>query len=189
MKFRPGSPEDGSQILEIYAQYINTPVTFEYTLPSGREFSRRIDDICRFYPYIVCEEENRIVAYAYAHRHMERAAYQWNAELSVYMDRSFRSKGLGKKLYIMLMEILKLQGVKTVYGGVTAPNPRSEALHNSLGFSILGTYHNAGYKEGKWHDVLWFEKAIGQYDIPPQPIISIRHIPQMQIHKIMSSVS
>ena len=86
------------------------------------EFTERIYNISKGYPYIVCEdEEGAIIGYAYAHRHMEREAYQWNAELSIYIDRTFISKGIGKKLYCILIEILKLQGIRTVYGCVTLP--------------------------------------------------------------------
>jgi len=52
---------------------------------------------------------------------MEREAYQWGAELSVYIGQPFTSKGLGKKFYGILIEILKLQGIKIVYGGGYRP--------------------------------------------------------------------
>ena len=69
--------------------------------------------------------------------------------------------------------MLKLQGIKTVYGCVTLPNVKSENLHKSLGFNEVGIYKNTGYKCGKWHDVAWFRKLIASYDIKPKPIISI----------------
>lgn len=185
MTIRFAGPADSAALLKIYANYINTPVTFECVLPTEQEFAERIIAVSGFYPYLVCGESNRIIGYAYAHRHMERDAYQWNAELSVYLDPSRISRGLGKKLYGILIAMLKLQGIKTVYGGVTVPNKASEALHKGLGFRILGTYHNAGYKNGKWHDVVWFEKALAPYDVPPQPIVSIRHIPQGQLDNII----
>jgi len=187
MAIRFGTPDDGPELLKIYAQYIDTPVTFEYALPTEEEFSKRIADISGFYPYLVCEENSRIIGYAYAHRHMEREAYQWNAELSVYLDPSFTSKGLGKKLYAIVIEMLKLQGIKTVYGGVTLPNEKSEALHKALGFMVLGTYHNAGYKDGKWHDVAWFERAIAEHDASPRPVVSINSVPREQLNKIILS--
>lgn len=189
MQIRFVTPYDCEQILRIYSQYIETPTTFEYTLPSEWEFSRRIENVAGFYPYLVCEQDGDIIGYAYAHRHMEREAYQWNAELSVYLDQTFTSKGLGKKLYRMLIDMLKLQGVKTVYGGVTVPNEKSRALHETLGFQLLGTYHKAGYKNGKWHDVMWFEKAIADYDACPQPILSINSVPQERLQQIISSES
>ena len=186
MKLRFATPGDSAAILEIYAQYINTPVTFEYVLPEASEFSGRIAAIGAFYPYIVCEGHGGIAGYAYAHRHMEREAYQWNAELSVYLHQDCTSQGLGKRMYQALIEILKLQGVRTVYGGVTLPNEKSEALHRSLGFQALGTYHNAGYKNGKWHDVTWFEKRIAPYTIDPEPVASIAALPGDLLQTILS---
>ncbi len=177
--------EDSGALLKIYAQYIDTAITFEYVLPTVQEFSKRIEHIRRDYPYLVCEEDDHIIGYAYAHRQMERAAYQWNAELSVYLDNSHTSKGLGKRFYCILMDILKLQGIKTVYGGVSMPNEKSEKLHESLGFSRLGTYHKTGYKSGNWHDVTWFEKEIAPYSIEPAPIRPISEISDEKLESII----
>ena len=186
MLFRLATVADSAALLKIYAQYIATPITFEYVLPAEQEFAARIAAITECYPYLVCEEEGSITAYAYAYRHMERAAYQWNAGLSVYVDAAHRSQGLGKKIYTCLMEILSLQGMKTVYAGVTAPNPRSEALHLSLGFQPVGTYHCAGFKAGAWHDVTWFEKALAPYDTPPAPILPIGQIAPAKLRTVLA---
>ena len=187
MPVRFAVPGDSRGALNIYAQYIRTPITFECALPTEQEFAERIAAISGYYPYLVCEEGGKIIGYAYAHRHMEREAYQWNAELSVYLDAAHTSRGLGKKLYGALIAMLKLQGIRTVYGCVTVPNKKSEALHKTLGFQISGTYHNAGYKNGKWHDVMWFEKAIAQYEPCPRPIVSIADVAREQLQKILSS--
>ena len=176
IRLRFASCNDAGKLLDIYSEYIDTPITFEYTLPSIEEFRERISNIISFYPYIVCEKDDEPIGYAYAHRHMERAAYQWNAELSVYIKKNFTSKGLGKILYSALMEILKLQGIRTVYGCVTVPNEKSEALHTGLGFRQIGIYRNAGYKNGEWRDVRWYEKQIGDYNQKPLSIVSLRTI-------------
>lgn len=185
MNIRFAVPADAPSLLRIYAQYMDTPVTFECTLPSQQEFAGRIASIGSEYPYLVCEEEGAIVGYAYAHRQMERETYQWNAELSIYLDEAVTSRGIGTRLYRILMELLKRQGVKTVYGGVTVPNEKSERLHKSLGFVRLGTYRNTGYKCGKWHDVAWFEKQIGTYDPNPKPILPIICIPKETLEDIL----
>lgn len=176
MSIRFATADDAASLLAIYAQYIDTAITFECTLPSEEEFAHRILEISSEYPYLVSEEDGRIVGYAYAHRLKEREAYQWDAELSVYLDRSFTSKGLGKRLYGLVIDILKLQGIKTVYGVVVVPNEKSERLHESLGFSRIGVYHNTGYKCGKWHDVVWYDKQIAPYDDEPEPIVPIGRI-------------
>ena len=106
MEIRFARETDSRQLLEIYRQYIDTTVTFEYVLPTEEEFAGRIREIGGEYPYLVCEEGGRAVGYAYAHKPFERAAYQWDAELSIYLDREYRGDGLGRRLYGMLMEIL-----------------------------------------------------------------------------------
>ena len=176
MKLRFAVPEDAKALLRIYAQYIDTNITFEYELPSEEEFAGRILSFSQVYPYLVCEEDGRIVGYAYAHRLQERAAYQWNAELSIYIDREARSRGMGRRMYTALMALLRLQGVKTVYAIVTQPNERSERLHEGMGFARIGVMHNTGYKNGAWHDVAYFEKALAPYENDPQPIVPISEI-------------
>ena len=76
MEIRFVKPEDCRQILDIYGQYINTSITFEYELPSEEDFAKRIEEISEIYPYLVLEENDKIFGYAYAHRLRERAAYQ-----------------------------------------------------------------------------------------------------------------
>ena len=185
MEIRSAKPQDCAELLKIYGQYIDTPITFEYVLPPCEEFAARITEISADYPYLVCEENGKIVGYAYAHRFKERAAYQWGAELSVYLEKNFTSKGLGKKLYRILEEILKIQNVKTVYGGVTSPNVKSEKLHKSLGFSLAGTYRKTGYKCGQWLDVSWYEKTIAPHTPEPEPFKSIKQIPESTLYSVI----
>ncbi|MFA9376085.1 MAG: N-acetyltransferase family protein [Lachnotalea sp.] len=139
--------EDAEEILEIYKPYIkNTVISFEYEIPSLEEFRTRIKKISADYPYIVYLEDDKIIGYAYANRQKERAAYQWNAELSIYIEQSHFRRGLGKILYSALMDISVLQNICNVYGVTTANNQNSEKLHEYLGFNKLGVYHHTGYK-------------------------------------------
>jgi len=178
-------PDDAEALRAIYAQYIGTSVTFEYDLPTTEAFRRRVEDIAAEYPYLVWEEDGVILGYAYAHRYRERAAYQWGAELSVYLDRGARGRGLGAKLYGGLMALLKLQGVRTVYGVVTQPNARSDRLHTAMGFTVAGVVRNAGFKNGAWHNVTTFEKPIGTFDGAPAPLKSIRDIDPAAVASIL----
>lgn len=173
MRIRFAQERDATALLEIYKQYIDTSITFEYELPSKDEFQRRIREYSEEYPYFICTENGRCVGYVYAHRAQERAAFQWNAELSIYLDKNYQGKGVGKILYEMMFEILSMQGVKTVYGLVTTPNPNSIKLHESTGFQLAGAYHSTGFKAGEWRDLLLYEKQIGVYYDRPTPIIPI----------------
>ena len=188
MKLRFAVPEDAKALLAIYAQYIDTNITFEYSLPSEEEFAARIRSFTGIYPYLVCEDGGRIVGYAYAHRIQERAAYQWNAELSIYLDSAVRTHGLGRRLYTVLMDLLRMQGVKTVYGIVTSPNEPSERLHESMGFARIGVMHNTGYKNGAWHDVTYFEKALAPYENDPKPVTPIGTLPEDAVQKTLASL-
>ena len=186
MGIRFAKSEDAKNLLNIYEQYIDTPITFEYVLPTIEEFAGRIGQIGAFYPYLICEDGGQAIGYAYGHRAMKRAAYQWNAELSIYLDQNSTSKGLGKCLYAQLIDILKLQGIRNVYGCVTIPNEKSEGLHLAMGFKKSGVYHKTGYKCGRWHDVAWFEKEILPYDCP-NPIRSVQEISREKVQNILNS--
>ncbi len=189
MPIRFVTPADSQSLLDIYARYIDTTITFEYALPTVEDFAARIAAVCAFYPYIAYEEDGQTLGYAYAHRFMERAAYQWGAEWSAYLAPAATGRGLGKRFYAILADILAMQGVKTIYAIVTIPNEKSQALHHSLGFTQAGYYHNAGYKNGTWCDVAWFEKAIGDYATEPPPIVPIHSLPEKKIRACIESHS
>ena len=185
---RFAEPGDAAALLAVYAQYIGASVTFEYVLPTEEEFRRRIESISAEYPYLVHVTEAGVIdGYAYAHRFAERAAYQWSAELSVYLDRSARGCGLGKRLYGALMELLKLQGVRTVFGLVTTPNERSDRLHLGMGFTVSGVNHNVGYKNGQWRGVTIYEKPIAPYDPDPAPLKSFREVDREAAEAVLGS--
>ena len=183
---RFAAPADAGALLAIYAQYIDTAITFEYELPSEDEFRHRIEVISRDYPYLVHETDGVIDGYAYAHRYRERAAYQWGAELSVYVDDTAHGRGIGKRLYTALLSLLERQGFRAAYGVVTQPNEKSGRLHESLGFTVAGTVHAAGFKNGAWHDVTTFEKLLGDFDGTPEPLKSLRDLDPAEIRRILS---
>ena len=164
---------DAKALLSIYQHYIDTEITFEYVLPSEREFQERIREVSEEYPYLVYEEEGSILGYAYAHRHLERAAYQWNVELTVYLHPNAVSRGIGRELYERLLGILKEQGICNAYSLITRPNEKSEKLHEAMGFTLLGVLNNTGYKNGKWRDVSWYEKQLNPYAENPVPFTKI----------------
>lgn len=187
MNLRFASAADVPALLSIYEQYIPTTVTFEYVLPSEEEFTGRVAAILKTYPYLVIADGSDILGYAYAHPIGSRAAYGWGTELSIYLHPDAAGKGLGSRLYRVLIELLRLQGVRTVYGLVASPNPASEALHAALGFRLMGVQQKAGYKNGRWIDLFWFEQAIASYDPTPKPLIPIPGLPQEKVQTVLNS--
>lgn len=185
MILRLARPEDVPALLAVYAQYIHTPVTFEYELPSPESFRQRVLEYGSVYPYLVGLEGGALLGFAYAHRQAERAAYQWNAELSVYLDRAYQSQGLGRRLYGALLELLTLQGVKTAHALVSTPNVKSEGLHRAMGFRVLGVQPAAGYKDGAWRDITWFDLPLAPYEPDPPPIRQIGELPSRTVDEIL----
>lgn len=165
---RLAAPADVEEIRRVYAPYIATPITFEEDVPAPAGYSALIEQVMLIYPCLVACEDETVVGFAYAHRQAERAAYDWNAELSVYLREGSTCSGLGSSLYHALLDLLALQGIRTAYARVTLPNPASERLHARFGFATMGIQKNAGFKDGAWRDVAWFTKQIGSYDAAPE---------------------
>lgn len=169
---RLAKPADADSLLAIYAPYIiNTAFTFETEVPSTENFAQRIITYQQNWPWLVYEVNGVIVGYAYATKHRERAAYQWCVESSVYVHNDFQQKGIAKALYKTLFEILKYQGCRNVYAGITLPNDKSVAFHKSFGFAWLADYKNIGYKLNKWNTVSWWQLQLNEYsDNPVAPL-------------------
>jgi len=187
LKIRFVKESDVKSIFSIYKPYIeNTTITFECITPSLIDFKKRIEKVSSFYPYIVCEIENKIIGYAYASRVREREAYQWDAELSIYIDKEYLHFGIGKIFYKALIDLLKEQNIYNVYGVITQPNLVSEKLHESLGFTKIGVFHNTGNKFNKWLDVVWYEKSLSEFSPIPKVLKSIKEVENTAIINIFN---
>lgn len=168
---RDAKLEDAERILEIYAYYVeNTAISFEYETPTLSEFQNRMKNTMKKYPYLVIETDGVIRGYAYAGAFVGRAAYDWSCELTVYLDHTMHKRGLGRKLYEALEEKLRKMGILNLYACIGYPEVEDEYLnrnsadfHAHLGFSKVGEFHKCGYKFGRWYDMIWMEKIIGEH--------------------------
>ena len=162
VRIRFADPErDAARILAVYAPYIErTAVTFETEVPGAEAFAARVAGIAEAFPYLLLEIDGELAGYAYAHRQAERAAYQWNAELSIYLAEGFVHRGLGAPLYALLMRLLQMQGYVNLYACITASNAGSIALHERMGFAQVGRFPDTGYKFGRWHGVVWLCRRV-----------------------------
>ena len=148
-------------MLAIYAPFVeHTAVSFEYDVPTEAEFARRLEEHQAAFPWLVCEENGRVMGYAYAGRAFERAAYGWNAEISCYLAPELRGRGVGRRLYARIEKILTRLGYYKLFAVVTSANAPSVAFHRALGFRDAACFRNVGYKQGGWYDVLWLEKTL-----------------------------
>ena len=158
---RLATEADVPEMLAIYAPYIlTTTYTFEYEVPAEEEFLARFRAITARFPWLVWEEEGKILGYAYGSLPFERAAYAWCAEDSLYLRPEAKRRGIGKKLLQCLEKFLELQGYRKVYAIITAENTVSLDFHRKNGYLCTATFPNCGYKFGRWLGVTWMEKEL-----------------------------
>lgn len=178
MLIRSARPGDAPALSEIYRPYVeNTAVSFEYDPPTPEEFARRIAGTLEKYPYLVLEEEGRPRGYAYAGPLKSRAAYDWSAEASIYVEESAHGRGYGRALYEALEEALREMGVRTVYACIAWAD-REDALlthasprfHERMGYARCGTFRRCAFKFGRWWDMIWMEKQIAPCAGDPGPV-------------------
>ena len=189
---RIATEEDAAQLLEIYAPYIlNTTYTFEYDVPTEAEFLRRFRDITAQFPWLVWEEDGRILGYAYGSAPFERAAYRWCAEDSLYLRPEARGRGIGTALHNALEAILKLQGYRRIYAIITSENAPSLAFHRKLGYRQVGHFPDCGYKFGRCLSVTWLDKCLDSVGFPSNFPISWKDIVQdrQKISNILDNLS
>ena len=169
---RPVTPADGGALLDIYAPYVReTAVTFEYEVPTPEEFSGRIAKTMQRYPYLAAQREGVLLGYAYAGPLHPRAAYAWSAESTVYIRQDARGQGIGGLLYDKLEELLRRQNIVNLNACIAYPNPPSVAFHEKRGFHTVGHFSRCAYKLGRWYDMVWMEKFLGEHPEPPRPFI------------------
>lgn len=182
--FRDAAPDDAEGILKIYQYYVEkTAITFEWTVPGLEEFRERMIRTMKKYPYIVAETDGRIVGYAYAGPFVGREAYDWSVEMTIYLDHEARHKGLGKRLYGVMENILKAMHVLNLYACIGYPKvedayltKNSARFHEHLGYRMAGQFHDCGFKFGRWYDMVWMEKMIGDHPPVPLPVINYNEL-------------
>jgi L-amino acid N-acyltransferase YncA/catechol 2,3-dioxygenase-like lactoylglutathione lyase family enzyme len=160
-QIRPATAADATACLEIYAPIVRgSHTSFELEVPSQVEFAARIARSSKSHAWLVAEQDGRILAYAYACPHRERAAYAIAAEVSVYVAPEAHRQGLARALYLDLLTRMQRDGVRLAYAIVTLPNPSSLAFHESLGFRPLALFPAAGRKFDRYWDVAWWVREL-----------------------------
>nr|WP_155828631.1 GNAT family N-acetyltransferase [Schleiferilactobacillus shenzhenensis] len=173
IKIRPATPADAPALAAIYAPYVkSTAITMECTPPDTAEFARRIRTTLVRYPYLVAATgPGTIVGYAYASAYSFRTAYDWAAEVSVYVDQTKLAHGTGHQLYTALEAELQRQHVVSLGACITAGNQRSIAFHERDGFRQTAVFPHFAYKLDQWWDVVWLTKVLTPGDAAPEPFI------------------
>jgi phosphinothricin acetyltransferase len=168
VRIRQAADGDAAAVAAIYAPYVrDTIISFETAAPTSAEMGGRIAAIAARYPWLVAEQGGEVLGYAYAGEHRSRAAYRWDVDVAVYLAADAHRRGIGRRLYCALFELLRRQGYINAYAGISLPNAASVGLHEALGFLPVGVYRKVGYKQGAWHDVGWW--SLNLQPPPPEP--------------------
>jgi len=161
VEIRPPRDDDFAAIADITNHYIETstihfayqPVTAESLLEHWHAARGR-------FPWLVAEDGGAVVAYAKAGTWRDREAYDWTAEVGLYVHHEAHRRGIGRRLYAELLAELGRRGFRSAIGGIALPNDASEELHRALGFEPVGTVLDAGWKHGRWCDVAFWQKRL-----------------------------
>lgn len=167
---------DAERIAAIYWPYVeDSIISFEEVAPSAAVVAARMAHVLELAPWLVALDENRrVIGYAYASRHRDRAGYRWSVDLTAYVDPECHGRGVGKALYAELLPTLRRQRFINAYAGIGLPNAASVGLHTSIGMSLIGVYEKVGWKLGSWVDVAWYGMRLtdpsDDDSSPPEPI-------------------
>ncbi|WP_298494656.1 GNAT family N-acetyltransferase [uncultured Algibacter sp.] len=154
--------DDAPALLDIYNYYVlNTTVTFDIDPISIEAFVNKLNLITKNYPFIVYEEDNEILGYAYGSQFRPKPAYNYVVESTVYVTHTAQGKQIGTKLYKELIRLLKQTNLHTVLGVLTIPNDASIKLHEKFGFEQVANLKEVGFKFGEWQNVgIWQLKLV-----------------------------
>ncbi len=161
MILRDATPDDALAVHAIYAPVVReTTISFEVEPPSVDELRGRIETALKGWAWLIAEEADQVLGYAYASKHRDRAAYSTSVDLAVYVAANAQRRGVARRLYAALFTRLAAQGRHMAFAGIALPNEPSVKLHQSLGFTHVGTYREVGFKFGAFHDTSWWQRRL-----------------------------
>ncbi len=157
-RVRSATAADVSAIVGIYGHAVRAGVaTFDLTDPPDSYWHDRLESEQVGDHLIVVEATDEVVGYAYSSAFRPRPAYARTRETSVYLAPASIGVGLGRLVYSRLLSLLRADGIHLAVAVIAAPNPASVALHESLGFGLVGTLNEVGRKFDRWVDTRWYQ--------------------------------
>ncbi len=165
VSFRPARAEDLDALTALYNHYVLTShITFDVRPFTPDQRRAWFEGFGASGPHrlLVAQEGGRIAGYASSARFRPKPGYDTTVETTISMDPEFTGRGLGKRLYTVLIDTVReTPGIHRALAGIALPNETSRALHLALGFRPIGTFTQVGRKFDRYWDVEWFERDIG----------------------------
>lgn len=169
IEIRPAKASDFDVITEIYAHNVLYGTgTFAMEPPSHEEMLASFHNIQALrLPYIVATEHGEVIGYAYASPFRTRPGYRYGVEDSIYIAPGYPGRGLGKALLVKLIELCTARGLYTMIAVIgDSENGASIGVHRACGFEQTGTLPKAGFKFGRWLDVVFMTRDL----LPPTEV-------------------
>lgn len=169
MKIRPATAVDAPAMAAIYAHHVlHGTASYDTEPRSEAAMAALIDDhLTRNWPCLVAEAGGTVAGYAYASQFRPRAAYAWACENSIYIDPAFQGQGIGKALLTALVEAAERCGFRSMVAVIGGAEPASVALHAACGFAHIGRLAGMGWKNGRWLDTIYMQRALGDGTTSP----------------------
>ena len=154
LSIRNATEADAAAICAIYNPFVlETSVSFETEPIAPATMAARIGDVTATYPWLVAEDADGVLGYAYANRWRQRNAYARTVETTIYLHRARTGSGVGRVLYAALLDELRERGFHVALGCIALPNPQSVAFHERCGFEKVAHFAEVGRKFDRWVDV------------------------------------
>ena len=112
-------------------------------------------------PILVAQISSKFAGFAYLSLMSQKSGWRFTREDTIYIEPAFHGAGVGRTLLTALLDEARALGLRLIVASVTWDNAASIALHRSLGFEVMGTLHNAGYKFGRWMDTTYMQLDLG----------------------------
>ncbi|MBQ3049446.1 MAG: N-acetyltransferase [Oscillospiraceae bacterium] len=163
MTIRKALQKDLPAMLEIYNyEVLNSTATMDIHPKTLEERQVWFDEHnTENHPLIVAEIDGKVVGYASLSRYSEKEAYRRTVELSVYIDKEYRERGIASALMEYLIEEAKKDPeIHTIVSVITGENQASVNLHEKFGFSLCGRVHEVGKKFGRYLDIINYELIV-----------------------------
>jgi L-amino acid N-acyltransferase YncA len=170
LTIRPSSDADLPAITAIYGHHVlHGTGTFETTPPTEADMTaRRTDVLGKGLPYLVAEEDGRVLGFAYCQWFKPRPAYRFSAEDSIYLHPDAAGRGIGRQLLSQLVAQAEAAGVRKLIAVIgDSGNAGSIGVHRALGFTPAGQIKSCGWKFERWLDIVLMEKPVGAGDTAP----------------------
>jgi L-amino acid N-acyltransferase YncA len=164
---QPATPADAAEVAAIYAHHVlHGTATFEIDPPDAAEIAARMEQVrAAGLPWLVAREAGGAVAgYAYSRPFHGRAAYGFTCENAVYLRHDRLGRGVGTQLLAALIAATEATGQRQMVALIADTEPASIALHAKSGFAEVGRIKSVGRKHGRWLDVIYMQRALGEGD-------------------------